>query len=597
MERLFLECAVRALLLITGTATLLYIMRVKDPAAKHRVWTMVMALMLLLPVWATWGAKVSLRVLPPLPPAALQRQIVPTSSPPAPVVQSLKLSSGELFLVTVYLVGFCALVLRLAVGTVHTRRLIRYAVLQDGVRTSPLCASPVTVGFFRPMVIFPENWREWEQSKLNAILAHEEEHARRHDSLLQWFALLNRAVFWFHPAAWWLERTLSGLAEEACDNAVLARGHNAHEYAACLVELARSVSRSGARLNIVGMAVPGSFLRQRLHKIMEIGPRPRISGVWMGCVAVVCAVTCTMVVAGTVEHAGTKIPPTNQTVRSENPPSIKFLLGDLKIEGDFPDSDNARAVILLQWQDKEYNSANELAEMVVGIGVRSYFQDRGYFKVLAHDPVTQLLAVRDGKQQVFVRVAVTPGQQYRLGTLSFRTGGGDDPSIPAATLREQFKLRQDDVFSVAEVRAGLEKIKELYKTHGFPEALLEPQFGFDDTAHRVNLIVQIAEPAKPKAVAEGPSQPSCRYCPNPEFPADARKAQISSASVLVEITVSENGDADPQNIRVIKDPGHGFAQEAVAVVKKWKFNPATLKDGKPIKTRTTVEVQFTGHSE
>src|SRR5205807_306560 len=106
----------------------------------------------------------------------------------------------------------------------------------------------------------------------------EEEHARRRDSLLQWFALLNRAVFWFHPAAWWLERTLSGLAEEACDNAVLARGNNAREYAACLVELARSVSRSGARLNIVGMAVPGGLLRERLRKIIEIGPRfhPRV---------------------------------------------------------------------------------------------------------------------------------------------------------------------------------------------------------------------------------------------------------------------------------------------------------------------------------
>lgn len=131
--------------------------------------------------------------------------------------------------------------------------------------------------------------------------------------------------------------------------------------------------------------------------------------------------------------------------------------------------------------------------MVVGFGVRTYFQDRGYFKVLAQDSVTQLLAVRDGRRQVLVSVAVTPGQQYRLGTLSFRTGAGHDPSIPAATLRGQFKLRQDDVFSVAEFRAGLQKVKELYKTHGFPEASLEPQFGFDDAAHRINLIVQIAE--------------------------------------------------------------------------------------------------------
>src|ERR1700719_5163959 len=98
MERLFLECAVRALLLITGTATLLYIMRVKDAAAKHRVWTNVIALMLLLPVWATWGPKVSLRVLPPLPPATSHGPIVTTDSLQAPVVKSQKLSSRALFL-------------------------------------------------------------------------------------------------------------------------------------------------------------------------------------------------------------------------------------------------------------------------------------------------------------------------------------------------------------------------------------------------------------------------------------------------------------------------------------------------------------------
>src|SRR5438105_15839324 len=161
MERLFLECTVRVFLLISATAILLHIMRVKDAAAKHRVWTGVMALMLLLPVWATWGPKVSLRVLPPLPRAMSHGPIVTEGSLQAPVAQ--KLSSGELLLVSVYLGGFCVLVLRLAVGTIHTRRLIRYAVLQDGVRTSPLCASPVTVGFFCPMVIFPENWREWEQ--------------------------------------------------------------------------------------------------------------------------------------------------------------------------------------------------------------------------------------------------------------------------------------------------------------------------------------------------------------------------------------------------------------------------------------------------
>src|SRR5207253_6936176 len=96
MERLFLECTVRVFLLISATAILLHIMRVKDAAAKHRVWTGVMVLMLLLPVWATWGPKVSLRVLPPLPRAMSHGPIVTEGSLQAPVAQ--KLSSGELLL-------------------------------------------------------------------------------------------------------------------------------------------------------------------------------------------------------------------------------------------------------------------------------------------------------------------------------------------------------------------------------------------------------------------------------------------------------------------------------------------------------------------
>lgn len=73
-------------------------------------------------------------------------------------------------------------------------------------------------------VILPEHWRQWPQAQLDAVLTHEHEHARRRDPLVQWLALLNRALFWFHPVAWWLERHLSALAEEACDNVVLERG-------------------------------------------------------------------------------------------------------------------------------------------------------------------------------------------------------------------------------------------------------------------------------------------------------------------------------------------------------------------------------------
>ena len=501
MERLLVECTVRALLLVGLTATMLYVMRVKDAAAKHQVWAGVMALMLFLPLWAMWGPKFSLRVLPPLPSVSATGPIVAIASFQATAAQSPRFSNWELLLLGVYLLGFILLAIRLVLGTVQTFRLVRRAVLQDGVRTSPLCISPVTVGFFRPVVIFPQNWPEWEKSRLKSILTHEEEHARRHDSLTQWFALLNRAVFWFHPIAWWLEQTLSGLAEEACDNAVLMHGHNPREYAECLLDLARSVSRSGARLNVVGMAAPGGFLQRRLRKIIEVGPHPRTSGAWMGFVATVCAATCAVVATGTLGHAKPKLSTANQNASHSSAahPATTFLLGEVKIEGELPERDRVQQEVLKQFQGKEYSDANELAGTVAEVGVRSYFQQRGYFKVVVHDPVTRLLAVRDGKQQVLVSVPVTVGEQYRLGTLTFQSAvAGTALSIPPKTLREQFNLRQNDLFSVAEIRTGLEKLQALYKSRGYPEAVPMPKTVIDEKAHLINVVIQVAEqPDKP----------------------------------------------------------------------------------------------------
>ncbi len=148
----------------------------------------------------------------------------------------------------------------------------------------------------------PECWREWPRAQLDAVLTHERAHARRRDPLFQWLALFNRAMFWFHPLAWWLERRLSALAEEACDAAVLERGHDPREYSECLLGLARAVQRAGTRVNVVAVAMPGSYLPQRVKKIIDGVRAPRISPMRMACTAVACAIPAALFAAGTLEH-------------------------------------------------------------------------------------------------------------------------------------------------------------------------------------------------------------------------------------------------------------------------------------------------------
>jgi beta-lactamase regulating signal transducer with metallopeptidase domain len=310
MQYLLVEFAVRTTLIAAGTATVLSILRVKNAAARHSVWVGVMASMTLLPLWTAWGPKASLRVLPAIAAPVSSRATIPEPFPePASPVRHVVAASPRpavwswpACLACIYFLGLSVLLARLALGTVRAHSLVRRAANRDGRLTSASCAAPVTVGCLKPTVILPECWGKWPQAQLDAVLTHEREHARRRDPLVQWLALLNRAVFWFHPLAWWLECKLSALAEEACDAAVLARGHDPFDYSGYLLEIARSILQTGVRVRVLGMAMPGSFLPQRIRRILQGRPAPPISRFRMASLAVVCAMVSAVFTAAAVDR-------------------------------------------------------------------------------------------------------------------------------------------------------------------------------------------------------------------------------------------------------------------------------------------------------
>jgi len=490
MERLFLECAVRAALIVGATAVVLNAMRVKAATAKHSIWTGVVALMLLLPIWTAWGPKASLRVLRPLTQSDANETKAPIeifstrSLRPTPVDTKLEVLFGA------YLLGLCLLLFRLGLGTVRARRLVRDAVLHDGVLTSLLCAAPVTVGFFHPTVIFPERWRQWPQAQFDAVLTHESEHARCRHPFVQWLALLNRAVFWFHPVAWWLERHLAALAEEACDNVVLARGYDRRTYSEYLIDMARSVKRSGVRLSIAGMAMPGSSLARRIRQILESSSVPRISRSRMASVCVACTVLSTALAAGTLDHAQPAM------IQSESGsvarPITKFVLVALKIEGDVHDGDGARERVLGAWKSREYDNSQELA-VEAGERIRADFQKRGYFQVVVQAPSSQPLGLSEGKQGILIIASVAEGEQFRLRSISIQNVTPDRAlSMSTATLREQFHLRDGDVFNMTEIRAGLDRLRQIYVNQGYADATAMPDTKIS-ASKRIDLTLRITE--------------------------------------------------------------------------------------------------------
>jgi len=278
MQRLMLECAVRAALIALGTAAALGLVRVKSAGARHAAWTAVLALMLALPVWMAWGPRLSMPLLPARQPVTIVPVVFTMPAPLTTVQSHLAPRRADWnWLAMVYGAGVLVLLARLVFGTLRARALVRRATVRAGYLTSSACAAPVTVGWLKPVMILPQGWSAWPAGQLDAVVAHESAHIRCRDPLVQWLALLNRAIFWFHPLAWWLERRLSELAEEACDAAVLAGGFDARAYSGYLLEMARSVGHTGARVRLVGMAMPGGGLPDRIGKILANRPAPRVS--------------------------------------------------------------------------------------------------------------------------------------------------------------------------------------------------------------------------------------------------------------------------------------------------------------------------------
>jgi beta-lactamase regulating signal transducer with metallopeptidase domain len=134
---------------------------------------------------------------------------------------------------------------------------------------SELTAVPVTLGAMRSTILLPAGWREWDDGKLDAVIAHEMSHVARRDALTQRLSLLHRAIFWFSPLAWWLDRQLADLAEQASDEATLSCGVDRKDYARILLSFFEALHAAPGRVRWQGVAMAkAGQAEQRVERIL-----------------------------------------------------------------------------------------------------------------------------------------------------------------------------------------------------------------------------------------------------------------------------------------------------------------------------------------
>lgn len=143
------------------------------------------------------------------------------------------------------------------------------------VCTSEQVRVPTALGLIKPAIVIPQ-WamEELSTGELEQILLHELAHLRRWDDWTNLAQQLVKAVFFFHPAVWWIESKSALEREIACDDAVLEATGSPRAYAECLAHLAERTFFQRS-LNLAQAAV--GKLRQTSSRVAHIldGSRPK----------------------------------------------------------------------------------------------------------------------------------------------------------------------------------------------------------------------------------------------------------------------------------------------------------------------------------
>jgi TonB family protein len=122
------------------------------------------------------------------------------------------------------------------------------------VRVSCEIAQPAGFGLRHPVVLLPEGFFAMDPQAQRTVACHELLHVARRD--WSWIVVeeVARALFWFHPAVWWLVARIQESREQLVDRLVIARIPSKRAYMAALLAFA-----DGGR----SAALATAFLRRR----------------------------------------------------------------------------------------------------------------------------------------------------------------------------------------------------------------------------------------------------------------------------------------------------------------------------------------------
>ena len=149
---------------------------------------------------------------------------------------------------------------------------------------------PAVVGVLRPVILVPASVLSGlTPQQVEAILAHELAHVRRHDYLVNLFQVAVETLLFYHPATWWISSQIRQERENCCDDIASSLCGDRSTYAGALAALEE---RRGMLPPRLAPAATGANLTARVRRVLRLPPARRRPSRIRSLAAAIVALSC-----------------------------------------------------------------------------------------------------------------------------------------------------------------------------------------------------------------------------------------------------------------------------------------------------------------
>jgi TonB family protein len=261
VTELWATLAVKSTVVLAAAGVVSLVSRGASAAMRHMIWLTALSALLLLPLGLMFPQSAAT-------PALISRAGVAAS----PVLDGAGSPATGAWIAVIWLSGVGVFLSRLTAAALRGLRLMREARLLERdagieILTNSEVAGAAAWGLLRKAVLLPPAGREWEHSRVRAVVLHEKAHLERQDCWALLVAELACALYWFHPLVWFAARQMRREQEHAADDRVLLGGLPSAEYAGHLVAIAKEDGKDP----LMTGAITRSELTARVEAILDPG--------------------------------------------------------------------------------------------------------------------------------------------------------------------------------------------------------------------------------------------------------------------------------------------------------------------------------------